>query len=112
MSVVKKGNVSVQIIEVNRFFDPRLGAQTEIIYQGLEAAIEVVAAQAIGFGARSRSCSYHVAGPVYRASVLYGDAQDGAAEIPVDRWERITEYYQEPITQSQRRCFGRERLRS
>jgi len=95
MAVIKKGDVSARVIAVQPAFDPQYGYQTEIIYQGLQNAINSVAAQSTIFGARTRV--YQHEGPVYRASIIYGALQDGSNEVPVDQWERVTEYVQEDV---------------
>jgi hypothetical protein len=95
MPVKTAGNTALTVVSVSRTFDPQSGYQATIIYQGFEAACNTIVAASGALGAKGRSDQF--AGPVYRASITFGDAQDGAAEVPVDRWERVTEYVQEPL---------------
>jgi hypothetical protein len=89
---VQIGNPSLRLVAVERSFDPTAGPQTQFVYEGLEDACNVFAAQMASAGARARVQPQ--AGPVHRVHVQWPEAMDGAAEIPEFRWSIGTEFIQ------------------
>src|SRR6266511_1174693 len=90
------GNNSVHIVDTQTTFDPQTGQQTVETWEGTEEALISKAQNEIQpFGGKA-SIRQHE-GPVYRMSVNWGDPTTTAAEQPIDRWERVTEYVQEDL---------------
>jgi hypothetical protein len=89
------GDNSMRIISEARVFDPQLGISTELTYEGQMEELNVFAETQRLLGAKARVFPFE--GPVYRATITIGDAQDGGTAADVDVWERITEMGQEDI---------------
>lgn len=95
MAIVKVGNTNLTVVNIDRDFDPQTGWRVVFTYQGFQDPCNAQAALSATQGAKTSVRQFQ--GPVYRATISWGNSQDGSAEVPVDRWERVTEYVQEPL---------------
>jgi hypothetical protein len=97
------GNNSARIIGTDTVFDPNLGEQLVEIWEGTEIALATEArTRILPFGGKAKISQ--VDGPIYKMTVTWGDppANAGEPEVPVERWERVTEYVQEDLRNNPR----------
>jgi hypothetical protein len=92
---IKIGATSARVVFAERTWDPATGPSTRLTYEGSEDELNALAAAFMLAHNRAQVLPFN--GPVYRMVVSFGDAQDGGAETPLDKWDIDTEWAELPI---------------